>query len=77
MSTTVKTDLELLCEFVAVEVQRDKKQSVSAVLAAWKEREETITAIREGLEDVKAGRTQPLEEWWTEFKERNGIEGRQ
>jgi predicted transcriptional regulator len=36
--------------------------SPELAVAIWREREETLDAIREGLADVEAGRTFPAEE---------------
>jgi predicted transcriptional regulator len=52
-------------------------------LARWEaanregdDRAETLRAIREGLADVEAGRTRPLEEFDREFRERRGLSTR-
>ena len=49
-------------------------------LALWdyenrtdEEREDTIQAIREGLEDMDARRTRPIEEFDREFRERHNL----
>ncbi len=39
------------------------------------ERLETIAAIREGLEDMKNGRTRPAEEVFEEIRRKHGIPG--
>lgn len=39
------------------------------------ERLETIAAIREGLEDMKNGRTRPAEEVFEELRQKYGIPG--
>lgn len=36
--------------------------SPEEALARWREQEETIAAIREGLADVEAGRVRPVED---------------
>jgi hypothetical protein len=46
-----------------------------AVLARWREQQETLAAIREGLADIEAGRTVSLEDFDSEFRQRHGIEG--
>jgi predicted transcriptional regulator len=38
------------------------QMSPELAIAIWREREETLDAIREGLADVEAGRTFPAEE---------------
>jgi hypothetical protein len=40
------------------------------------EREETLAAIREGLADVEAGRTRPLEAFDREFRRTRGLNPR-
>jgi hypothetical protein len=54
--------------------------TLDEALARWEyenqteeEREETIQAIRKGLEDMYAGRTRPFEEFDREFRERHGL----
>lgn len=37
------------------------------------EREETLRAIRRGLDDMYAGRTRPFEEFDAEFRRRHGL----
>ena len=39
------------------------------------DRLETIAAIREGLEDMKNGRTRPAEEVFEEIRRKHGIPG--
>ena len=40
------------------------------------EREQTLRAIREGLEDVAAGRSRPFEEFDRDFRARRGLSPR-
>ena len=47
--------------------------SPEKTLAIWREREETLSAIREGLVDVEAGRTISLEDFDHEFRQRHDI----
>ena len=39
----------------------------------WRERIETIRAVREGLEAVEAGRTKPLDQFADDFRRRHNI----
>ncbi len=48
--------------------------SPEQALALWREEQETIAAIREGLVDVDAGRTKPLDQFDREFRQRHGLE---
>jgi predicted transcriptional regulator len=47
--------------------------SPEEALAVWRERQETLAAIREGLADVAAGRSRPFEDFDREFRERHGL----
>ncbi len=49
--------------------------SPEEALALWREEHETLAAIREGLEDVAAGRTKTLESFDRDFRQRHGVEG--
>lgn len=49
--------------------------SPEEALALWREEQETLSAIRDGLADVAAGRTKSLEEFDRDFRQRHGIEG--
>jgi hypothetical protein len=52
-------------------MQDDAEQA----LALWRERQETMQAIQEGLADVKSGLTKPLDEFLADFESRHGIAG--
>jgi predicted transcriptional regulator len=43
--------------------------SPEQALALWREHEESLAAIREGLADVEAGRTRPADEVLRELRE--------
>jgi hypothetical protein len=47
--------------------------SPEQALAAWREEQATLSAIREGLADVEAGRTMSVEEFEADFRHRHGI----
>ena len=51
-------------QFVGQQLASDTAAQMSPelALALWREREETLAAIREGLADVDAGRTYPVED---------------
>ncbi len=51
-------------QFVGQQLASEDTAQMSPELAVaiWREREETLDAIREGLADVEAGRTFPAEE---------------
>lgn len=44
--------------------------SPEEVLARWRERQSTLNAIREGLADIDAGRTRPVEDLLDELRAR-------
>ncbi len=64
MSTSSPTLLESFHEFVGRQLASSAVEQMSPeeALARWREQEETIAAIREGLADVEAGRVRPVED---------------
>ncbi len=57
---------------------QDAAEALDTVLEdylAWEAegREETIVALRKGFEDIKAGRTQPIEEVFEELRVKYGF----
>lgn len=44
-------------------------------LTRWREEQESLQGIREGLADVEAGRTKSIEEFDRDFRKRHGIKG--
>lgn len=69
--------LEKFHRFIGEQLQSDDaaRMSPEQALALWRDRQETVQAIREGLADVEAGRTKPLDEFLADFQARNGISG--
>jgi predicted transcriptional regulator len=69
--------LEDFHRFIGEQLQSDEAAQMSPeqALAIWRERQETLEAIREGLADVEAGRTKPLDEFLADFQARHGITG--
>jgi len=62
-------------QFVGQQLASEDTAQMSPELAVafWREREETLAAIREGLADVEAGRTFPAEDVIRELRaELNG-----
>jgi len=49
--------------------------SPEEALAAWREEQANLAAIRDGLEDIAAGRTKSLDDFDRDFRRRHGIEG--
>ena len=62
-------------QFIGEQLHSDTGASISPeqALALWRDRQETIEAVREGLADVAAGRTKPFEQFCQEFEHRHGI----
>ena len=75
--STVLQELNSFHEFAADSL-RSRKDDVSLerLLAIWrakKEREEVNAAIRQGLDDVDAGRVVPADQFLAEFDKRHGL----
>lgn len=53
----------------------DALDDVLAEHLEWERQDyqETVEAVREGLEDVKAGRTKPAEQFLDEFARKHGL----
>ena len=59
-------------KFVGQQLSHPGAASMSPeeALARWREHQETLEAVREGLADIDAGRTRPVEELIQELKAR-------
>jgi predicted transcriptional regulator len=70
MSTSASTSLERFHEFVGRQLRTPStaRMSPDEVFARWREQEETIAAIQEGLADVEAGRVFPVEDVLRELR---------
>ena len=71
MAETISPDLE---EFVRREIESGRFPNREAVLAhalrlLQRDREEAVAGIKAGLEDVAAGRVQPLDEAFAELRQ--------
>lgn len=74
MSIEPDSDLANFHRFVSQQLATGgSNRTPEEVLAMWREREETIVAVREGLEAIDAGQTTPLEEFAEDFERRHGI----
>ena len=62
-------------EFVGRQLQHPEASQLSPeeALVRWREHQATLAAIREGLADIDAGRTRPIEELLGELKTRYGA----
>jgi len=75
MPTPRHSTLASFHQFVGQQLASEDTAQMSPELAVaiWREREETLAAIREGLADVEAGRTFPAEDVIRELRaELNG-----
>ncbi len=77
MSTTQTRTLEEFHRFIGEQLRTHAAAQMSPeqALALWRERQETVQAIQEGLADAEAGRTKPLDEFLADFESRDGIAG--
>ena len=77
MNLSEPTRLESFHKFVERNLASEDivLMSPEEALVLWREEQETLAAIREGLEDVAAGRTKTLEAFDRDFRQRHGIEG--
>jgi hypothetical protein len=69
--------LEKFHQFIGEQLLSDAAAQMSPeqALALWRERQECVEAVQEGLADVEAGRTKPLNEFLSDFQARHGIAG--
>jgi predicted transcriptional regulator len=73
MPTPQESTLQDFHQFIGEQLRSDAAISPEHALALWRDRQETIEAVREGLADVAAGRTKPHEQFRQEFEQRHGI----
>jgi hypothetical protein len=81
MTTDRANDLQAFRAFVDEQLARGGAGlTLDEALALWEyenapeeEREDTLRAIREGLEDLYAGRTRPAEEVLAEIRKKYGF----
>lgn len=75
MTVPETSTLENFHRFIGEQLQMNAavRMSPEQALALWRDQQETVQAIREGLADVDAGRTKPLEQFRREIEARHGI----
>ena len=74
MAVETRDDLRSFHEFVGEQIVAGGEHlAPDQVLAMWRERVETVKAVREGLEAVEAGRTKPLDQFTDDFRRRHNI----
>lgn len=76
MSAPAITALKSFHRFLGQLLKTEAALHVSPVMAValWRDREDTLAAIREGLADIEAGRTRPVEEVIDEMRQKFGLE---
>lgn len=76
MSTSTVSPLADFHRFVEAILQDDAAGIISPdeVLVRWKEKQRSLAAIREGLAEIDAGRTVPLDEFDRAFRVKHGIQ---
>lgn len=77
MPSPPTSTLESFHQFVGQQLASATSEPMSPeqALALWRQRQDDLAAIREGLADVKAGRTKSLEEFDRDFRLRHGLKG--
>jgi hypothetical protein len=74
VATDQNNDLASFHAFVAKQLQNDGPAlTPEQVLALWRERDETIAAVREGLQAVEDGATKSLDKFKSDFESRHNI----
>lgn len=75
--TVTKEDLESFQRIAGERIRNGGSElSFEELVAQWQSacrREEVNDAIREGIEDIEAGRTEPFREASDEFRQKNNI----
>ncbi|MGD9858310.1 MAG: hypothetical protein AB7U20_25495 [Planctomycetaceae bacterium] len=73
-----KADLQQFYDFALAEINNGGVSSLDQCLRDWREYQETVAAIREGLglEDSAAGRTQSVDEAFADIRRELGLPSR-
>ena len=72
MNASTTSEAEAFYAYLGHELANGgKSRSPEQLLALWREREETIAAVQEGLADAEAGRMRPLRELLDEARRTN------
>jgi len=71
------SSLEGFHRFIGDQLRSDAaaKMSPEQALALWRDRQETVQAIGEGLADMEAGRSKSFDQFRQDFASRHGIVG--
>lgn len=75
MNPQKPTTLESFHRFLGKQLEADSTVDMSPEMALqlWRDEQETLAALREGLADIAAGRTTPLEEFDADFRKQRGL----
>lgn len=71
-----QTEIDAFRDFAMEKVNNGGVESLAECLRMWedhREYEESVAAIREGLEDVAAGRTKPVDEAFADIRRELGL----
>jgi Arc/MetJ-type ribon-helix-helix transcriptional regulator len=78
MAYTFPSDLQQSIQALLATGKYDSEDAVlRSAVAALRQREEDIAAIRAGIADMEAGRYRPLAEVDAEFRQKHGLANRQ
>lgn len=78
MAAAITNDLKSFHRFVGEQLTNGgARLTPEEVWNMWRERQDSIAAVREGIEAVDAGRTKPLEEFIKDFRARHAIPEKQ
>ena len=71
MSSTATTELTSFRDFLDKRIADGESElTPEAALRVWRERQETVHAIRRGLADADAGRVRPADDLFEELRAR-------
>ena len=77
MNITEMSSLEGFHRFIGEQLRSHAAAEMSPeqALALWRERQESVQAIGEGLADIESGRSKPFDQFRQDFAARHGIVG--
>lgn len=70
-------DIQDFLHFVDERLARGDAHSLRQLVVEWEARQETDTAIREGIADIRGGRTEPFFDSQDRFRQERGLPPRQ
>lgn len=72
-----REDIQSFNRFVDERLANGGADSLRELVAEWEERQEVNAAIRRGIEDIDAGRTEPFFESQDQFRQERDLPRRQ